>query len=170
MYTIAMNEIMIVTGLVGALVKSNYKWGFFTFGTAAFLVVAYTVVIEGQSYARAIGSDVFRTYLICGVWTIGLWFLYPIAWGLSEGGNVISSDSEAVFYGVLDVLAKPVFSFLLLWGHRRIDIGRLGFHIRAASELTPGDGIHHEKGHNDVGNGAGTGVHTGTTNAPVATV
>jgi bacteriorhodopsin len=170
MYTIAMNEIMVVTGLVGALVQSRYKWGFFTFGTAAFLFVAYTVVFEGRAYAKVIGGDVSRTYLICGVWTIGLWFLYPIAWGLSEGGNVISSDSEAIFYGVLDVLAKPVFSFLLLWGHRRVDIARLGLHVRGASETTTGEGIHHEKGHNDVGNGTGTGVHTGTTNAPATTV
>lgn len=41
-YVILMNEIMIVTGLVGALVKTSYKWGFFTFGCAAFLFVAYS--------------------------------------------------------------------------------------------------------------------------------
>jgi bacteriorhodopsin len=171
MYTIAMDGIMVVTGLVGALVQSRYKWGFFVFGCAAFLFVAYTVVFEGRSYARALGSDVSRTYLICGVWTIGLWFLYPIAWGLSEGGNVISSDSEAIFYGVLDVLAKPVFCFLLLWGHRRVDIARLGLHVRGASESAPRNGTHHEKGHNGVGNDTtSTGIHEGTTSAPVATV
>ena len=60
------------------------------------------------------------------MWTISLWFLYPIAWGLSEGGNVIAPDSEAVFYGILDILAKPVFGALLLWGHRNIDPARLG--------------------------------------------
>jgi bacteriorhodopsin len=74
----------------------------------------------------AIGSDVHKTYLICGVWTIFLWFLYPIAWGLCEGGNVISPDSEAVFYGVLDIMAKPVFGALLIWGHRGIEPARLG--------------------------------------------
>jgi bacteriorhodopsin len=41
-YIILMDEIMVVTGLVGALVKSSYKWGFFTFGSAAFLFVAYS--------------------------------------------------------------------------------------------------------------------------------
>lgn len=74
----------------------------------------------------ALGPDISRTYLICGVWTIFLWFLYPIAWGLSEGGNVIAPDSEAVFYGILDICAKPVFGALLLWGHRNIDPARLG--------------------------------------------
>ena len=67
---------------------------------------------------------------IRSVWTMFLWFLYPIAWGLSEGGNVISSDSEAVFYGILDFLAKPCFGALLLWGHRNLEPSRLGINIR----------------------------------------
>lgn len=133
-YTILINEIMVVTGLVGALVKSSYKWGYYTFGCVAFLFVAYTVVFEGRTHARLIGADVSKVYTLCGVWTIGLWFMYPIAWGLCEGGNVISSDSEAVFYGVLDILAKPCFGALLLFGHRNIDLSRLGLHIETPSE------------------------------------
>lgn len=129
-YTILMNEIMVVTGLIGALVKSSYKWGFFTFGCVAFLFVAYSVVFEGRAYARALGNDVAKVYTICGCWTIGLWFLYPIAWGVCEGGNVIPSDSEAIFYGILDILAKPCFGALLLWGHRNIEFERFGLTIR----------------------------------------
>ncbi|KAK4946988.1 hypothetical protein LTR10_014130 [Elasticomyces elasticus] len=137
LYVILMNEVMIVTGLVGALVKSSYKWGFFTFGCVAFLFVAYSVVFEGRAYARILGPDILKTYTLCGVWTIFLWCLYPIAWGLSEGGNVIPSDSEAIFYGILDLLAKPGFGALLIWGHRNIDVERLGLHIRDP-EITPG--------------------------------
>jgi len=125
-----MDEIMVVTGLVGALVASSYKWGYFVFATVALIFIAYNVVLVGKKHAAAIGPDVNRTYLICGTWTIFLWFLYPIAWGLSEGGNVISPDSEAVFYGVLDIMAKPVFGALLLWGHRNIDPATLGLQIR----------------------------------------
>jgi bacteriorhodopsin len=83
MYVILMDEVMVITGLVGALVKSSYKWGFFTFGSIAFLFVAYSVVFEGRAYAKALGADIHRTYVICGVWTIFLWCLYPIAWGKS---------------------------------------------------------------------------------------
>jgi bacteriorhodopsin len=53
---------------------------------------------------------------------------------VSEGGNVIPSDSEAVFYGILDILAKPGFGALLLWGHRNIDLSRLGLHITDPTE------------------------------------
>jgi bacteriorhodopsin len=67
---------------------------------------------------------------MCGSLTAFLWILYPIAWGVSEGGNLIAPDSEAVFYGVLDFLAKPVFGALLIWGHKDIDLARLGLNIR----------------------------------------
>ncbi|KAL9103124.1 MAG: hypothetical protein Q9163_001804 [Psora crenata] len=130
LYTILIDEIMIVTGLVGALVTSTYKWGYFTFGCVALIWVAWTVTWTARKHANHLGADVSRVYLICGIWTIFLWFLYPIAWGLSEGGNVIAPDSEAVFYGVLDIMAKPVFGALLLWGHRNIDPARLGLHVR----------------------------------------
>ena len=61
-----------------------------------------------RKHAKALGPDVYRVYVSCGVLTLVVWTCYPIAWGVAEGGNVISPDSEAVFYGVLDFLAKPV--------------------------------------------------------------
>lgn len=172
LYTILMDEIMIITGLVGALVTSDYKWGFFTFGCAAFLFVAWTVVIEGRTYARVLGPQVSRTYVICGVWTIALWFLYPIAWGLCEGGNVISSDSEAVFYGILDIFAKPGFGALLIWGHRNINPVDLGLTIRDPIERN--NNISGEKhGHNGTSHNGATNnnnsVTSDTNNGTAAT-
>jgi bacteriorhodopsin len=102
------------------------QWGLYSFGCAAFLFIVWNVGFVAPKYAKALGSDIHRTFLLCGVWTLSLWFLYPVAWGLCEGGNVISPDSEAAFYGVLDVLAKPGFGALLIWGHRGIDPARLG--------------------------------------------
>ena len=130
LYTILVDEIMVVTGLVGALVASSYKWGYFVFATFALFFIAYNIVHVGRSHAKALGNDIGKTYTIVGSWTIFLWFIYPISWGLCEGGNVISPDSEAVFYGVLDILAKPVFGALLLAGHRNIDPRQLGLNIR----------------------------------------
>ena len=92
--TILMDEVMVVTGLVGALTPTSYKWGYWTFGTAAFLYVVYSLVFVGRTYAAALGPNPSRAFNSCGVLLIGVWFLYPIAWGLSEGGNVIHPDSE----------------------------------------------------------------------------
>jgi bacteriorhodopsin len=138
LFVIFMDLVMIICGLVGALVASTYKWGYFTLGCAAFLYVAYTLVGPARAHAAYLGSDVSRAYNTAGVWLVFLWFLYPIAWGCAEGGNVITPDSEAVFYGILDLLAKVGFGAILLWGHRGIDPARLGLRLRAHDEQIPG--------------------------------
>ncbi|WPH00960.1 Hypothetical protein R9X50_00379400 [Acrodontium crateriforme] len=156
MYVILIDEVMIVTGLVGALVSSSYKWGYFVFGCAALFYIIYVLGFEARKHANALGKDVGQAFLYCGALTTFLWTLYPIAWGVCEGGNIISPDSEAVFYGILDLLAKPVFGALLLFGHRNIDPARLGLHIHDYDEK---DAFVSDKrpGHNGVNNGLTTG-------------
>lgn len=102
------------------------QWGYFVFGCVALFWIVYVILISGRGHARALGPDVSKAYTTVGGYLIFLWFLYPIAWGLSEGGNVIAPDSEAIFYGVLDVLTKVVYGGLLLWSHRNIDPAILG--------------------------------------------
>lgn len=153
------------------------------FGCFALFAIAWTLTWTARKHAAGLGADVSRAYNICGVLTVFLWFLYPIAWGLCEGGNVISPDSEAVFYGVLDLLAKPVFGALLIWGHRGIDPARLGsklshysliagtcidwqlVHIRDyEDDPAIHDGMHHrEKGGNNLVAAGNNGVDTGHT-------
>lgn len=102
-YTLLLNEVMVVCFLVGALVHSDYKWGYFVFALTAFAFVVYNVFFEGRAYARSRGNDISRTYMMSSGWLMLMWMLYPIAWGCSEGGNVISPDGEAGFYGAVDV-------------------------------------------------------------------
>ena len=52
--------------------------------------------------------------------------LYPLGWALSEGGNVISSTSEMVWYGVLDLVLGPLFLFYVIFGIRNIDYNTFG--------------------------------------------
>lgn len=121
--------------------------------------IFYNLAIHGRKSASHLGSDVVRTYTICGVLTLLIWMLYPIAWGLSEGGNIIAPDSEAVFYGVLDLIAKPVFSIVLIFGHWNIHPARMGLVLRDYDSEpnyfgSHGGGVHGEKsalgnGHNN---------------------
>lgn len=138
-FTILMDEVMIVTGLIGALVKSQYKWGYYAFGCAAMFYVFWNLAWEGRLHAKRIADmtgepKIYRTYLMCGVITLGLWLLYPVAWGLCEGGNVISPDSEAIFYGILDSCAKPGFSIALIVGHWTVSPSLMGLRIRDIDE------------------------------------
>jgi len=173
--TILVDEVMIITGLVGALVKSSYKWGYFAFGCAALCYIVYVLVWEARRNASALGSDIGKVFLMTGSLTSFLWILYPIAWGLCEGGNVIAPDSEAVFYGILDLLAKPVFGAILIFGHRGIDPARLGLNI---NDYTESDHFINEKRNHTNGthtngthtNGVTNGATNGTTTAANETV
>lgn len=152
-WTIFLDIVMVVTGLVGALVKSRYKWGmspeppvqykphvltvspgFYAAGCAAMLGVFYELAVVGRANAKRLGADVHRVFLICGVLTLVIWMLYPVAWGLCEGGNVITPNDEAVFYGCLDFVAKPVFSIALIYGHWNISPARMGLKIQSGEE------------------------------------
>ncbi|EXJ70231.1 uncharacterized protein A1O5_06299 [Cladophialophora psammophila CBS 110553] len=144
LYTLLMGEVWVIMALVGALVHSEYKWGFFTFGTVALLFVCFALIYEGRAYARTLGQDILRVYTVCSAWVVSLWIVYPIIWGVSEGGNVIPPDSEAVAYGVLDILIKPLTAAVLIWGMRNVEMERLGIHIRDVN-AAPGTAPQTEK-------------------------
>lgn len=121
--------------------------------------VAWNLAYTARNHAKALGPDIHRTFLSCGVWTLGLWCLYPVAWGLCEGGNVISPDSEAAFYGALDVCAKPIFGALLLWGHKGIDPARMGLRIRDFDDDPSWKAVKEEKLNGQNGTGGVTHNH-----------
>ncbi|WWD09540.1 hypothetical protein V865_007667 [Kwoniella europaea PYCC6329] len=111
-------QIWVMTGLVGALVVTSYKWGFYTFGCAALFYVP-------RASAGALGADYKSAFTSSAAILSFLWLLYPIAWGLADGGNVITPDSEMIFYGILDVLAKPVFTIYHLYRLSKLDLSLL---------------------------------------------
>ena len=63
-----------------------------------------------------------------------LWLLYPICWAFSEGSNVLTVDHEMVFYGILDLIAGPLFIFVFLAAFRSVDYDTLGLQSGKASD------------------------------------
>lgn len=124
--TILTGEIMVVCGLLGALTQTVYKFGFLGFSIGALIFVAIQLFTVGRFHANKLGVNPKNAFLLCAGWLVFIWSLYPVAWGLSEGGNVIHPDSEAIFYGVLDICAKPIFGALLIWSHRKVHAADLG--------------------------------------------
>jgi bacteriorhodopsin len=123
--------VTVVMGLVGALTPTSYKWGFFVFGVITLLYVAYTLLIKGLG-SRLLAKKSF--YGFAAGYTTFIWLLYPICWGLSEGSNVISVTGEAVFYGVLDLFAGPLFLFCFLGGLQDIEYESLGLQSGKVSD------------------------------------
>jgi len=118
---------MIVVGLVGALVASSYKWGYFVFGLFFEFYIWWVLLVPARATARLLGNNVHSAYTRSAMYLMALWALYPICWGLSEGSNTISITGEMIFYGILDILAKPVFCFLHISALRGIPYETFGF-------------------------------------------
>jgi bacteriorhodopsin len=130
-FAIALQEIWVVSWLSGALVATSYKWGYFTFGIFAYLVLAYTMLHWGVEHARRIQTGKEYTFL-AGI-LVFTWAAFPIAWGLSEGSNKLSVTGEMVFYGILDLIAVPIYGTLFLVYSKRFSASL--FHFTQAGRV-----------------------------------
>ncbi|KAK9364850.1 hypothetical protein V1509DRAFT_454410 [Lipomyces kononenkoae] len=113
----------ILTYLAAAYTTTNYKWGFFTFGTFAWIILAMSTLNESHESASLLG--VGRDYIMLSGWLNVLWLLYPVAFALSDGDNRIGVTSSFIFFGILDVLMVPVLTFAFLILARNWDFGKL---------------------------------------------
>jgi len=154
LFVVGVTMFMIVCHLTGALVRNKYKWGFLVFGILAYLLVVWRTTLSGNQGKhnsavtdghnnighhaddRVVGVDHHNSSgngVLTGkhkglmAYLLALWLFYPICWGLSEAGNVTSLDGECVFYGILDILTKPVFAALLLHSVKGYTDGHHGF-------------------------------------------
>ncbi|RPD53281.1 heat shock protein 30 [Lentinus tigrinus ALCF2SS1-7] len=156
--TLFMAIVLVVTGLVAALVPSTYKWGYYVFGVCALFYIWYVLLWHGPRTTFAAGGHVRTGYRLAASYLSFLLLLYPIAWACSEGGNVITVTSEMIWYGILDLLAGPVFLFLFLFELRGVDYAAFGLQSGKYTD-TVGP---------NTGRGAGTGAPVTTQRAGAA--
>ncbi|KIX93853.1 uncharacterized protein Z520_10478 [Fonsecaea multimorphosa CBS 102226] len=111
--------VMVLCGLFAAFgqAEDSQKWGWYAWACIAFLVIVYQLAANGREAVASKDSKTKAFYASIAGYTLIVWLLYPIIWGLAEGGHVIDIDSEIIAYAVLDILAKPVFGFWLLFTH-----------------------------------------------------
>ena len=124
-FNVALSWSWVASWLSGAYVGTTYKWGFFTYGTIAYFLLAVSLLNTGLLTAKRL--EIQRHYIILSGWAVFLWLLYPIAWGLSDGGNKITVTDGFVFYGILDVLLVPVLALGIIllsngWDFRKLNL------------------------------------------------
>ncbi|KAI0392060.1 hypothetical protein F5Y17DRAFT_379433 [Xylariaceae sp. FL0594] len=110
--------IMVLTGLFAALSRDNGQgWGWYAFACVAFLNIVYQLGYKGR-YTVANKDNKTRAFFgAISFFTLVVWTLYPIIWGVADGARIINVDGEIISYAVLDILAKPVFGLWLLVTH-----------------------------------------------------
>lgn len=99
------------------------------FWISTWLMLKHRLVWAPWQYARVLDRGIHRAYIVCTSWVWFLWMLYPVCWGVSDLVNLTSSDSESIFYGLLDccLISITCIGFLAL--HWRIDPFTLGLEI-----------------------------------------
>ncbi|OQN96149.1 hypothetical protein B0A48_18064 [Cryoendolithus antarcticus] len=114
--------IMVLTGLFAAFgsEQTAQKWGWYTIANIAYLVVIWQLVYHGRAAASSKGGKVGSFFAAIGGFTLVIWTVYPIVWGIADGSRNLNVDQEIIAYAILDVLAKPIFGAWLLFTHQSI--------------------------------------------------
>ncbi|KAF5253208.1 hypothetical protein FANTH_1913 [Fusarium anthophilum] len=143
LFNIFLAWIWIISYLCSAYTTTSYKWGFFGFGTFAYLMLAFQTLHPGRTSAARLGLS--RDYLMLVGWVNLLWMLYPIAYGISDGGNVVGVTGSFIFFGILDVLLIPGLAFAFMFLSKRWDYGALNLHFTQYGRVNAGNGVFPEK-------------------------
>jgi len=115
---VGLDALMIVCGIIGSLlVEAEVKWAFFILGCFFFLLVCKELS-AGVGKGAAGAQDVYKkvAYL-----TIASWTLYPVAWALCEGANIVGVNASCLLYTCMDVTSKCVFGILIVSNRDALD-------------------------------------------------
>ncbi|KAG9831979.1 family A G protein-coupled receptor-like protein, partial [Aureobasidium melanogenum] len=92
--------------------------GWYAIACIAYLVVIWMLAVHGRANAMAKGGKVGKFFASIAGFTLVIWTIYPIVWGIADGSRKMTVDQEIIAYAVLDLLAKPVFGAWLLFTHQ----------------------------------------------------
>ncbi|KUI67786.1 hypothetical protein VM1G_03454 [Cytospora mali] len=145
-YNVVLSWVWVLAYLFTAYTTSTYKWGFYAFGTVAYLLLAFNTLFEGR---RSLTTRDFGParghHTILSAWTNLLWLNYPIAFGISDGGNVIGVTGSFIYFGILDLLLVPVLALAFLALARKWDYGRMNIAFTQYGRVRAAEGTFPEK-------------------------
>jgi Bacteriorhodopsin-like protein len=83
-----------------------------------------------RGHSSAVHYDMVpRHHVMLSGYVNFLWLLYPIAFALSDGGNVIGVTGSLIFLGILDILLLLGTAIACLVFSRRWDYDRMSLHF-----------------------------------------
>ncbi|KAM7218812.1 hypothetical protein V8F06_005826, partial [Rhypophila decipiens] len=143
LYNICLSWVWIIGYLVAAYTRTNYKWGFFAFGQLAHILLLVVTLSHSRRVANRVGIS--RDYTMLAGYVNFIWLMYPIAWGLSDGGNRIGVTPSFIFFGILDLLLVPVLAFAFVFLARKWDYNRLNIAFTQYGRVPHSHGTFPEK-------------------------
>lgn len=111
---------MVFTGWFFAYAtKGGQRWGWYAMSCVAFLVVVHKLGVSGRR--AVLNKD--RTIVKIFAWIAGyemiVWALYLVETAIGDGARRSTVDDEIIALAVIDILAKPIFGFWLLFAYAK---------------------------------------------------
>ena len=105
-----LTAIVMFTGFLAAWNITNVKWIYFAVSSIAYIVLLIKILP-----VKTEKSGWINYYIYFG------WTLFPVVFILAPTGfNVINSEISNLFYLILDILTKIVFSIQLIYKKRKV--------------------------------------------------
>ncbi|KAK4146494.1 uncharacterized protein C8A04DRAFT_25720 [Dichotomopilus funicola] len=126
-YQVVLAWVWVLSLLVAGFTGSLYKWGFFGFGLVAEGVLAWGTLFPSPAPGNTSGGVRRGEYLALAGAVNFLWVLYPLAWGLTDGGNYLGVTPGFIWFGILDLLLIVGVGFAVVGLAGKWDDKALGF-------------------------------------------
>lgn len=136
-FNVFMTEVFVIAYLIGILVHSQYRWGYYTVGTCAAIIVCISVMTTTRRIVKRKGGELFKVFTCFYGVIMFFWGIYPLVWGLCEGGNVLVPDAEGIWYGALDCLLLGVMPSLFVAIASYFGLDTLGYHFEDEESALP---------------------------------
>jgi len=136
-YNIALSWVWVVSYLSAALVATHYKWGFFAFGTVSYFLLSVSLLHTGITSSKRLPAPISTHYLLITGWLVFIWMIYPIAFGVDDGGNKIGVAEGFIFVGILDCLTVPVLCVAVLVGAMKWDYRGMNLYFTQYGRVPP---------------------------------
>jgi len=113
--------LMIFGGFMASISSGHIKWLWFVLSLMVFAPLVFVMVRGYRSLVERAHPAVVEMYSKVSWLSAITWSLYPVVFIFSEGTGDWSPNFEIMIYGVLDILSKAVFGFILLLSHEGLD-------------------------------------------------
>lgn len=119
---IILDVLMILAGFAGSVsTSSDSNLIMWILGIVFFIPIVIDLIFVFPASAKDVGDAAFSTYKSLMWLTVILWTCYPIVYFLAQYGDYLDLTWEIILYGILDVIAKCGFGFILLYSRDSIE-------------------------------------------------
>lgn len=137
MFNVLMVEIYVVSYLVAGIVHSQYRWGYYTIGSCAGIIACISILTTTRRVVKRKGGELYMVFRVFTGLCIFFWAIYPLVWGLCEGGNVLVPDAEAVWYGIMDCLLLGIMPCIFVVVSGYFGLSTLGYKFEDEESTLP---------------------------------